>query len=311
MKKLFVLAVSLSLCLTMAACGESAPKTTSAPTPGATEVVETPTPTAEPTEESDVSFKPIIAASGESVTIDLDGDGADDTVCWSAKLKDDGSWEYDKSLTVNGTDVASTLEDMGYYCESVMDYWAVVDIDTSDSFKEIAIFDDGPSSDPNSIFFRYEGGALTMLGRVYGMWEIDGEKLYFPGDGTVESWCRLGNLQTWYAPCKWVYDTAADYGRFRCEPLSDDGLYYPTGSQTVTALMDIVLYTDADEASKTSSIATDTQFTILATDGGEWVLVELSDLTRGWLHVVDGFKVETTSGSVCGADAIDGLIYAD
>ncbi len=310
MKKLFALAISLSLCLTMAACG-GVPKPTDAPAPTAAEATETPVPTAVPTAEPENAVDPIFAPLGKDISADLDGDGAEETILWNAELRTDGSWAYDQTLTVNGTEFAGSLEDIGYYCENVLDYWAVVDLDTSDSYREIAIFDDGPSSDANTIFFRYADGKLTLLGRVYGYPDENGDKMSFPGDNTVESWTRLYNFQTWFAPARWVYDESAEYGNFRAEPMGDDGLYYPNGSQELTALKDLHLYADKAELADVTTLTAGTQFTTLATDGAEWVLIETSELAQGWLHTVGCCEVETTSGAVYGGEAIDGLIFAD
>lgn len=316
MKKFFALGISLSLCLTMAACVGTAAKPTDAPVPTAAEVTETsaPTvaPTAAPTAKPENAFDPIFAALGEDISADLDGDGAEETIRWAADVNPAKQiYTYAASLTVNGTEFSEGERIGDYYCETVLDYWAVVDLDTSDSHKEIAIFDDGPSNDANTIFFRYADGQLTLLGRVYGYPDENGDKMYFPGDNTVESWTRLRNLQTWFAPARWVYDESAEYGSFRVEPLTDDGLYYPYGSQELTALQDLHLYADKAELADVTTLTAGTEFTTLATDGGEWVLVECADLTQGWIHVVGGFEVETTSGSIYGADAIDGLVYAD
>ena len=44
----------------------------------------------------------------------------------------------------------------------------VCDLDKRDKFEEIAIYDDGPSGDPQIVFFRYDGDDIQKLGAING-----------------------------------------------------------------------------------------------------------------------------------------------
>jgi hypothetical protein len=45
----------------------------------------------------------------------------------------------------------------------------IVDLDSTDKYLEIAIFDEGPSGDPHYIFYRYDGNNLYTVGGVNGI----------------------------------------------------------------------------------------------------------------------------------------------
>ena len=59
----------------------------------------------------------------------------------------------------------------------------IVDIDTSDSYKEIAVYDAGPSGDPNVIFYRYADNKLSEIG--YGEANRDYDEILFDKKGNV------------------------------------------------------------------------------------------------------------------------------
>lgn len=310
MKKTTSILLALLLCAALlTGCGSSAAPTaapaTAAPVSGSDVQTEAPLP-ASPTDLE--APYPVMARLGETISADLDGDGKDEQILWDAVL-DQSSWQYTTTLTVNGTDFASKLQDMGYYCESVMDYWAVVDLDVSDAAREIAIFDDGPSDDPNTLFFRYADGKLTLLGAIYGMLSDDGSGQTYHGDGTVDSWLRLDVLQTWFADC--TYGLGSD-GKLSVIP---QDLYYPKGDYglSLKTLMELPLYTENNANVQAELAPAGTALTLTATDNAEWVQAQTSDGRTVWLHLnaEHPFQVETTSGYVSVQDALDGLCMAD
>ncbi|MCX7747366.1 MAG: YARHG domain-containing protein [Clostridia bacterium] len=78
------------------------------------------------------------------VSIDIDGDGQDESMEYTAK-----NGEF--SLKVNGKLVASKTGD------NFADRIKIIDIDYSDSYKEVAVYDDGPSDDPKwNIYAKVE-----------------------------------------------------------------------------------------------------------------------------------------------------------
>jgi hypothetical protein len=106
---------------------------------------------------------------------DLNGDGEADRI--NAVLK--ANYEDGSYLEVNGIKV--TLNPSNPSGEM-----QIIDMDSRDSYVEVAIFDDGPSGDPNFMFFRYDGKELHSLGSIDRYSLMDGQ-------GKFISWFYLAN----------------------------------------------------------------------------------------------------------------------
>lgn len=89
-------------------------------------------------------------------------------LCSEAKDEITIDFDYDMSegyIEVNG--VKSTFN------ATAISNVAIIDIDKTDSYKEIAIYDEGPSADPNIILYRYCNGELYKLGQFGGRHDFD------------------------------------------------------------------------------------------------------------------------------------------
>jgi beta-lactamase regulating signal transducer with metallopeptidase domain len=82
-------------------------------------------------------------------------------------------------VEVNGMKVALELD-------SPSGEMQLIDLDSSDNYTEIAVFDDGPSGDPIFIFFRYDGENLYSIGRIDRYALMDGQ-------GKFISWFHLAD----------------------------------------------------------------------------------------------------------------------
>ena len=76
-----------------------------------------------------------------------------------------------------------------------MAYYYLVDLDTSDSYWEIALADWGNSDWLTTHFFRFDGADLTYLGWASGL--PDDHTTQFHGDGSITAMTRLDVMQTW------------------------------------------------------------------------------------------------------------------
>ena len=106
---------------------------------------------------------------------DLNGDGEADRI--NAVLKADNG--DDSYIEVN--DIKLTL-----YPDNPSGEIQIIDLDSRDSYVEVAIFDDGPSGDPNFSFFRYDGKELYSLGSIDRYALMDGQ-------GKFISWFHIAN----------------------------------------------------------------------------------------------------------------------
>ncbi len=68
------------------------------------------------------------------------------------------------------------------YMDHTMDGEArIIDLDQNDKFIEITCFDEGPSGDPEYIFYRYNGTELYYIGSLPSDTLIDGKGNFIPG----------------------------------------------------------------------------------------------------------------------------------
>jgi len=133
------------------------------------------------------SFQGTSVDQGEEITVDLNGDGREEKVRYECRYASVGSRYVEAELLINGEDYIQTVEDALVSLEScttqqVANY-RIVDIDSTDSYKEILIADAGPSGDPAITFFRFTGEELFCLGTVGTL--SDPDSYLIPGDGTI------------------------------------------------------------------------------------------------------------------------------
>ncbi|RCX16577.1 hypothetical protein DFR58_11070 [Anaerobacterium chartisolvens] len=97
----------------------------------------------------------------------------------------------DSSLRINNCEISID-------CENPFDFY-LVDLISDDKFIELAIYDDGPSGDPKTTFYRYDGIKIYELGSFhtdinishsistyYGNVLTDGKGNFIPPDSIVK-----------------------------------------------------------------------------------------------------------------------------
>ena len=316
-----LLIAALLSALLLAACGQTpvpptlteAPAATETPAPTAAPVPPpqptpepTPVPTPEPTPEPTPAPLAQRVAMGETACADLDGDGADEAVClW---MEQTGKYRRKIHLSIDGEDFTDAVNGEGIYYDDPDDrWWAITDIDAADGALEIAVQDWGPSDDLTTGFYRYDGAALSYLGRVEGFifYSEDGGDATVNGDGTVRSLLRLRVLQTWFT----VTDYAVTpYGYIA--PVQQDFYASTWDDQTTTVLRTLRCW-DSPGGLR-SELPAGTGAVILGTDNIEWVLLRLDNGREVWLHLdSSGYNVESTEGFVGSAEALSRLCMAD
>lgn len=317
MKKLLALTLCLALLLALVACGgKTEPDTPSAPPATALPAAPTPDPTPAPAPtEPPVSY-PILVPVGQEIAADLNGDGAEETLCVS--LETDAYGGLRAHLTVNGTDMTGAMNEAAGSIDCPdPDYYAVADIDASDDLLELAIQDWGPSSDYCTHFLRWDGSGLSGLGAVEGMIRNTGTQqadLIFDGKGTVSSYQRLAVLQTWWADVDW---RIGETGVFA--PVPQD-VYTAKHLTPVTVTADILGYAAPDAGSASRTLAAGTTLTVTGTDNASWVRCTLEEGKETheelWLRLTGEsdykYELETPAGGTIPCwDALDGLLMAD
>lgn len=126
----------------------------------------------------DVSFDDNLEFYDQIYTIngsyDLNGDGEKEQI--NAFLKQRAEESY---IEVNGIKVS-------IYPMSPTGEVQIIDLDNRDEYVELAVFDGGPSDDPEFQFFRYDGKELINLGSINRGGLMDGK-------GKLISWFNISN----------------------------------------------------------------------------------------------------------------------
>lgn len=221
---------------------------------------------------------------GEKITVDLNGDGVH-TVSYALKMEEDESGIVVNAeisdFAIDGRDFTKRLSELGIVMDSPgTDCFYIVDLDASDSYKEIALFDQGPSDDPVTYFLRYQNGDIRLVGSVPDNPVSD--TCHFQNDassrGEVIARFRLSILQTWYAEGYWKVNSA---GKLSFEP---QAVYYPIGDCEAALLCELPLYTAPDREGE-FFMAEPEKVTFTATDDKNWVQLETENGTSGWFYV--------------------------
>lgn len=100
--------------------------------------------------------------------VDIDGDGVAENI----QLIENENYEY--TLQVNHLNEKVIFGTEGFY---------IIDIDTTDHFKEIAVFTSGPSDDYEYEIFRYQNNRLHLLGHLEGWITVNGDGTLFTDNG--------------------------------------------------------------------------------------------------------------------------------
>lgn len=100
--------------------------------------------------------------------IDLNGDGKPESV----KLIEDQNYQY--SLYINQLEKKVQFGQEGFL---------IFDIDTTDAYKEIAVFTPGPSDDYEYEIFRYQNNRLHRLGHLEGWITVNGDGTLYTDNG--------------------------------------------------------------------------------------------------------------------------------
>ncbi len=256
---------------------------------------------------------------GESVVIDLDGDGANEVLCMKAS-DIYGIW----SLTVNGVEYLDQLEfylgaDLNPEPDQFPNYY-IVRTYKGDYSPKICVFDNGPSGDPKTHFFTFNHSSLLQY---HGYVPCHVSNLSFDGNHHMTGPARLDVFQTWYAEHTWLLQNNGSKVReverdfyyvddfeFTFYPV--DGVWPPPSKYT-PLLCQVYAYRERDISAQPLVLEKGTPFSILGTDNKEWLLVADKAGREYYLHLcgINSYSVDTPAGETMGNKVFDGLNYAD
>jgi len=228
--------------------------------------------------------KPKIIHKNETILVDLDGDGIEDSITFNA---DNRNYQ----ITIN----EFTINGRG---EGIIGSFAVVDLDSRDNIKEIVISEQGPSDDPQSTFFYYTGAEIKQMGKTYSLF-YDG--ITFDGWGGLIIRSRGSFLHTWFFNIP--YRLSSDH---ILEKIPDQ-IYKTDCSLFLKQQLNI--YNDRDEKSNFLVLEPTTIITITGTDNERWCSVKTLDGIKGWFFVEKYYFINGTG--IEAYNIFDGLSYTD
>jgi len=224
---------------------------------------------------------------GETISIDLDGDGKLENIYYS--LED---------FKINDVSYKKEIEDV-YLDNPEQHTFIIVDLDKKDNQKEIVLKVEGPSDDPATHFYTYKDG-LIKLGKA----ETALNYTSFDGEGNFYGDVRLDILQTWFAPETW---SLKDNKIVR----NTDHIYYPNqyiGSRVILK-EELPVHENLTD-SKQPTIVKPQEVKITRTDNKKFCYLEAEDGTTGWFEVTGFFKIVALDNKIA-TDVFDGLCMAD
>lgn len=253
----------------------------------------------------------VVNQEGKSYQYDLNGDGKEEKILFERVSSEEDEYMTYPQLTINGKVYdAEALGKIGIYmCADSMGEWYLVDLDSTDSYKELAIYDNGPSDDPITFFLRFDGKKLIHCGCVPD--NPSNSSFKVNGDKTVNSCLRLGILQTWYTETVFRLNASNQLEEVPRE------LYHPyvnatwRGGETYLKV-NCKFFETMDASSDTVEFSQGEEVYFTATDDKNWVQVRTQDGKVGWFYMEDYQTVKIADAdNYYVLDLFSYLCYAD
>lgn len=240
----------------------------------------------------------------EAAREDLNGDGAAEEIRYQVTDQENG--ETLCMITINGeaynANELSRSQSEGIMTNPTLDGFFISDILENDGILEIAILDEGPSEDPVTYFFQYNG-TLSCIGWVPGIpfAGMNGGLNGFNGLGNITGEARVDLIETAYLQDNWWYDGS---GILDLDIRWHD--FLPSASHILYE--DLPVYCEWDETSATAVIPAQEEVFFLGTDMERWILVKGKDGSQGYMIVEDGKIAELNKPA---EDVFSGLYFFD
>lgn len=207
--------------------------------------------------------------AGQSFKMDLNNDGIKEEIMMEYEAKEEDYLSVCR-VKVNGE---VQVESKGNWADQL---W-IVDIDETDDYKELVIYDYGPSSDSVDSYYYYNGEELVFMGAVTGHINDEWNNVRnYIENGILHAVIRNDILGTaWY---NWDYKLNSDH--ILKEVPSD----FFEVNIPIMATEDINVYASSNLSSKKVNYKAGTAFKAIGTDINEWIEVELEDGQKGWIN---------------------------
>lgn len=247
---------------------------------------------------------------GTVVRYDLNGDGLGEDITVDTHEYDEGK------LTIG----SSTVE---IWSEIPTGYFTVLNVDSSRDTLLVGISDYGPSDDPVTVFYSYDGNCIREIGflsDIIGQNVYDYDGAICHGDGTITAKRRWDVLGSWNTVGLYEVNETG---------ITDITDFYPyidwdgnPSAWEVTAKVDLLMYELGESTSDEVDVVTVPAGTVVSMtglqraqhDNGFWVAFDVKAMDKTlWMTVerIDWISfVHTGIGFVNSEEAFEGFFYA-
>ncbi|MBD5537750.1 MAG: hypothetical protein HDQ99_19290 [Lachnospiraceae bacterium] len=220
---------------------------------------------------------------GCSASFDLDLDGKADEI----KLTTTGSGDY--LLMINDASVE-------FYADNLSHKLQVIRPGGEELL--LLLYDDGPSSDPVTTFYRYRGGTIKIIGSIPCMLE----QCTISDTGEITGSYRFDAIQTEWAKVTWVY-TGEGF------EMKEQPYYDYSGDRDLTLLVELPVHSEMSLESESVTLAPQ-KVKLLHTDMEHWFYAEGENGVGGWFYIEKKYGMVPEAG--VNVDSVfDGLLYVD
>jgi hypothetical protein len=219
------------------------------------------------------------------VSLDMNGDGKTDDVSF---VIDEGNCSY--TVTIND----KTAEGSGDWMTNAI---YVLDLDASDSYKEIAVTDEGSSNDCITYIYTYDGRDIKLMGAVEG----SADDISLIGSGGIVAYRRGSVLQTWFY--RYAYKTGGDRNLIGI----DEDEY--TVNTFVILKEDLEVYNSKTDRELNFMIKAGEPALIVSSDDKDTCLIRNGSGDEGYFYVKNFNEINNTG--IASGDYFDGLVFAD
>lgn len=263
--------------------------------------------------EPEIYFHPLPAR--ETLLIDLNDDGYSETILYDS---------YNSYSFVFLFDGAATQ----FEGENFLDGWFfLVDLDSNDSFLDLAVQELGPSDDFQVSFFYFDGSRLIKRGTVpgticdpfaanigaqaYGLGSIR-----LDGFGGLIAEARGAVLHTWFYDEPWVLDSRGQLQIIPQTYVPMTGLDPLTGLQVaetpVVMKINLPLYPQPSVTSASLIARTGENASLVRTDNSRWVELRTQSGETGWFRLgANPYSVQVGASEYFSEEVFSGLTFAD
>lgn len=201
--------------------------------------------------------------------VDLDGDGKSEEIVYSHQCESDNDFGT-MTLKINGKKVA---QEEGNFADQI---W-LVDMNTKDTYKELVIYDQGPSSDPVDLFYTYSKGKTIFMGAAEGHLNDPWARSYI-SNGVLHALKRNDDAGTDRYNCDYTLD--------KWHKLKEKQTDYFTMHKPAFLKETIETYSKQNICSKSKTYPKGTAVTILAVDGEGWYKLQFPSGEVRWAYEI-------------------------